>query len=131
MTEPDDDWKYTDVGVGNVQLKWRWVQDDTHTTTVEFDMPALAAHINSAIASSWQAKLVGDIPRCPHGRIDGDTCSGWRGPGPFDGGCYGGYSAGNPKLPAGQVIAVGISAQMRWVLPPREDRSDPAAWIAQ
>lgn len=36
-----------------------------------------------------------DLDRCPHGRHVGDACAGW-GPGPFDGGCEGGYSLGNP-----------------------------------
>ena len=128
MTEPDNDgWKYIEV-TPTVQLRWRWVEDDTHTTTIEIDVDGLAGQINSAIATSWQAKLVSDLPRCPHGRIDGDTCSGWAGPRPFDGGCYGGYSVGNPRLPVGQVFAVGLSAQRKWIMPPREQRSDPAAW---
>lgn len=125
MTEPED-WTTWQI-LPNVQVRTRIAEDGK----MELDVNQAALQVQSAIASSWQAKLVGDIPRCPHGRIDGDTCSGWNGPGPFDGGCYGGYSAGNPKLPVGQVIAVGISAQLQWVLPPREERSDPAAWIAQ
>lgn len=130
MSEPDNDgWKYTQV-TPTVQLRWRWVEDDNQTTTIEIDVDGLAAHINSAIDNSWQAKLVRDLPRCPHGRIDGDTCGGWTGPGPFDGGCYGGVSAGNPKLPVGQVFAYGLSAQNNWVMPTRNDRSSAEAWRA-
>lgn len=37
-----------------------------------------------------------DLNRCPHGRHEGEVCAGWEGPGLYDGGCYGGYSLGNP-----------------------------------
>lgn len=88
----------------------------------------VGAKIQAAVGGSWQAKLVRDLPRCPHGRIDGDTCGGWRGPGPFDGGCYGGVSAGNPNFPVGRVFAWGLSAIENYAMPMRADRNDPEAW---
>lgn len=124
--ELEPDWKYEQV-TENVQLRWRWISDEKGPM-VEFDIPGLAAQIQSATANSWQAKMVNDLSRCPHGRTYGDTCDGWTGPGPFDGGCYGGFSAGNPKLPIGQVFAVGISAMNKWVMPAREDKNNPEAW---
>jgi hypothetical protein len=122
MTDPEPVWTYVQI-TDNVQLRYREDEEG-----FEIDTEQLALQIQSAVNSSWQAGLVRDLPRCPHGRIDGDTCSGWTGPGPFDGGCYGGVSAGNPKLPVGQSFAVGLSAMTRWVMPPREQRDDPEAW---
>lgn len=121
MTEPAPTWEYIETGYPNVQLK-------RDTQTGDIDLEALAGQIASAVGNSWQARLVRDLPRCPHGRIDGDTCAGWAGPRPFDGGCYGGVSVGNPKLPVGQVFAYGLSGMTNWVMPPREQRDDPAAW---
>jgi hypothetical protein len=40
--------------------------------------------------------IIADLDRCPHGRHRGDACAGHKGPGLFQGGCYGGYSLGNP-----------------------------------
>lgn len=94
----------------------------------EIDWEDLADSLQRAIGNSWQAKLVRDLARCPHGRIDGDTCSGWTGPGPFDGGCYGGISTGNPRIPVGQVFAWSLSASPKYVMPIRDRRTDPAAW---
>jgi hypothetical protein len=86
-------------------------------------------YVDRKVENSWQAKLVRDLDRCPHGRHEGDTCGGWSGPGPFDGGCFGGISPGNPKLPTGQVFAYGLSAAVNWTMPVRDRRFDPAAWV--
>lgn len=64
-------------------------------------------------------KMAYDLDRCPHGRHEGDVCSGWRGPGLYDGGCRGGYSRGNPHIKTGQVFGYGISGFTRYVLPER------------
>jgi hypothetical protein len=73
--------------------------------------------------------LLSDIDRCPHGRHAGDVCSGWRGPGEFDGGCRGGVSLGNPLLAPGTVIGTGIGGTFMIRVPlDRNDRHDPKAW---
>ena len=83
----------------------------------------------------YQERLIGstrvltDLNRCPHGRHEGDTCAGWRGPDQYDGGCEGGYSLGNPHMRPGQVIGYGLYGDLI-VMPDRKDINDPAAWWA-
>lgn len=73
--------------------------------------------------------LISDLDRCPHGRHAGDVCSGWRGPGPFDGGCWRGVSLGNPLLRPGQIIGTSISGLFMIRVPMDErDRHDIKAW---
>lgn len=79
-------------------------------------------------ANLWQVKLVSDLDRCPHGRHEGDTCGGWSGPGIYDGGCYGGISAGGPKRPTGAIVAYALDGRANWIMPARADRSKPEAW---
>lgn len=86
--------------------------------------------------TSWRLKmnysaetLISDLDRCPHGRHAGDVCSGWRGPGPYDGGCIRGVSLGNPLLRPGQVIGTSISGMFMIRVPVDErDRHDVRAW---
>lgn len=73
--------------------------------------------------------LVSDLDRCPHGRHEGDTCSGWRGPGPYDGGCFRGVSQGNPLLPPGTIIGTNLSRGFMIRVPfDRNDRHDARGW---
>lgn len=75
------------------------------------------------------ATLLSDLDRCPHGRHEGDTCYGWRGPGLYDGGCKGSVSLGNPLLKPGTVIGVDLYRMFVIRYPAdRNDRHDPKAW---
>jgi hypothetical protein len=84
----------------------------------------------------WRAKmnfnwetLVVDLDRCPHGRHMGDVCGGWRGPGPYDGGCFRGVSLGNPLLPVGKIIGTSLSRSFMIRVPSdRYDRVDARGW---
>jgi len=75
------------------------------------------------------ARLLVDLDRCTHGRHEGDACAGWRGPGPQDGGCQGGFSLGNPYLPApgGRIGTTMYGKPI--IIPERGDRHLPEAWI--
>jgi hypothetical protein len=73
-------------------------------------------------------QLLSDLNRCPHGRHRGDACAGWRGPGPYDGGCAGGRSLGNPQIEPGQHIGYSIYGH-RIVAPlDQESWGDAEAW---
>lgn len=76
------------------------------------------------------AAVLADLDRCPHGRHQGDACAGWRGPGPYDGGCQGGRSLGNPYLIPGALIGYGIGGEEDPIVVPAEDtdRMDAAQW---
>lgn len=92
--------------------------------------------IKTQPTSNWADKmnftaetLLSDLDRCPHGRHMGDVCSGWRGPGPYDGGCFRGVSSGNPLLPPGKIIGTSLSRSFMIRVPrDRNDRHDPRAW---
>jgi hypothetical protein len=89
----------------------------------------LEIDVRSKVEGSWQAKLVANLDRCPHGRHEGDTCAGWTGPGPFDGGCYGGWSTGNPNFRPGITFAWGISGTPKYSIPvERNERSEGKSW---
>lgn len=90
----------------------------------EIDLDLLSGSINNL----WQAKLVSDLDRCPHGRHEGDTCGGWTGPGVYDGGCYGGMSAGGPRRPTGAIVAFALDGRDNWQMPARADRGNGSAW---
>ncbi|MFI0406616.1 hypothetical protein [Actinomadura sp. 3N508] len=70
-----------------------------------------------------------DLDRCPHGRHEGDTCTGWTGPGVYQGGCEGGVSLGNPHIQTGSHVGFDYTAQP-YVMPERARRHDPEAWRA-
>lgn len=79
-------------------------------------------------AEGWR-RLVSDLDRCPHGRHEGDTCAGWRGPGLWDGGCRDGISMGNPLHGGGATIGIDYSSTRLIVVPEdRADRVKPDAW---
>lgn len=80
-----------------------------------------------ASLNKWKT-IVNDLDRCPHGRHEGDTCAGWRGPGRYDGGCRGGVSLGNPAMETGQIIGTALSGQHFYAQPARKDRHRPEAW---
>jgi hypothetical protein len=84
--------------------------------------------LDSSVSNTWQGIMVEDLDRCPHGRHEGDPCDGWTGPGMFDGGCYGGTSAGFPKRTTGHVVAYGLVKERDWVMPLRQNRHDPQSW---
>jgi hypothetical protein len=78
----------------------------------------------------WR-RLVSDLDRCPHGRHEGDTCAGWRGPGLYDGGCRDGISLGNPLLGGMAVLGVGLDgAQLIRVPEEKADRVNAERWYA-
>lgn len=64
---------------------------------------------------AWAA-LAADLDRCQHGRHEGDDCGSCDGP-----------SRGNPHMRTGHVIGYGLRGDFI-VMPPREVKSDPAAW---
>lgn len=64
--------------------------------------------------------LLQDLDRCEHGRHEGDACND----------CPDGRSVGNPQLPTGSHIGYDISRR-RIVVPPRDRKHDPAAWISR
>lgn len=73
-------------------------------------------------------KFLADLDRCPHGRHEGDTCSGWQpGGDDYHRGCRGGWSLGNPYLKTGQVAGYGLGAKP-YVMPPRGERHKLSAW---
>ena len=73
--------------------------------------------------------ILSDLDRCPHGRHVGDVCSGWRGPGPYDGGCQGSVSLGNPLLLPGAIIGTSIHQAFVIRVPlDRNDRHNAKAW---
>lgn len=79
-------------------------------------------------AAQWWKTLLADLDRCPHGRHEGDVCSGWRGPGRFDGGCQGGVSLGNPWVEHHNGV-LGVDLHRRVIrVPQRADKGDLAAW---
>jgi hypothetical protein len=99
-------------------------------------LPSKAARLRQAESLRRQVtegrqwrQLVSDLDRCPHGRHEGDTCAGWRGPGLYDGGCQGGRSLGNPLLGAGATIGVDYATRMIEIPEDKADRSDPSKWI--
>lgn len=74
-------------------------------------------------------RLVSDLSRCKHGRLQGDNCAGWTGPGLQDGGCQGGISMGNLGLQPGDRIGWAIDGKPITV-PSHEERHKSAAWYA-
>lgn len=117
-----DGWMYWQLK-NNVQIRARL----TDLAEIEIDLPNTEGQIASAIASSWQARMVQDLDRCPHGRHEGDPCAGWIGPGMFTGGCYGGVSAGNPDLQTLKVLGYTIRGSA-YIVPPPGRRGDADAW---
>jgi hypothetical protein len=76
----------------------------------------------------WR-RIISDLDRCPHGRHEGDTCAGWRGPGLYDGGCKDGLSLGNPLFGACAVLGIDYSSTRLIAVPEeRADRVNPDAW---
>jgi hypothetical protein len=65
------------------------------------------------------AAVLTDLDRCPHGRHEGDACSG--------GGDCNGASRGNPHMPTGMVIGYDRYGGPI-VMPDRDSKHDPAAW---
>lgn len=73
-------------------------------------------------------KILVDLDRCPHGRHEGDTCSGWYGPGLYKGGCKGGLSLGNPNIgTAGATLGYSLYAE-QYVMPAVGERHLPEKW---
>jgi hypothetical protein len=67
------------------------------------------------------ATLVSDLDRNFEGRHEGDVSSGE----PT------GVSQGNPILPVGMHIGYTLARHRRIVVPPREVRHDPDAWLVE
>lgn len=65
-------------------------------------------------------RIVSDLDRNPNGRHEGDA----------DVGAQGGVSTGNPRFLTGEVVAWQIGGKPI-VMPPRERRHDPAAWLGE
>jgi hypothetical protein len=63
----------------------------------------------------WQ-QLILDLDRCQHGRHSADPCFG----------CPDGQSTGNLLIPPGTLIGTGLHGWI--VVPPNEQRYEPAAW---
>lgn len=61
-------------------------------------------------------RLVQDLDRCQHGRHSADPCYM----------CPGSQSAGNQLIPPGTLIGTGLHDRI--VVPPNDQRHDPAAW---
>lgn len=63
-------------------------------------------------------QIVSDLDRNPNGRHEGDA----------DVGAQGGISQGNPRFITGDVVGYQLGGRPI-LMPPREKRSDPAAWL--
>lgn len=96
------------------------------------DVSALTARIQTlqqeALGTDQIRKFLADLDRCPHGRHKGDTCAGWYGPGPRDGGCQGGVSQGNPHMAPGAIIGYGLGADPIRVPADRQLKHDANNW---
>lgn len=68
-------------------------------------------------------RILRDLDRCPHGRHEGDYCSGLSG-------CNG-PSLGNPLIKTGTIIGYTLYATEVIVMPEPRLRYDPMAWIVQ
>lgn len=128
--DSDDDAKCADCTHGNVTWPCRTVQLFDEKVT---EFPDVEARIKMLLTQLGTAskfrQLVSDLDRCPHGRHEGDSCAGWRGPGFWDGGCKGGRSLGNPVNPACSVLGVDYRGRFIEVPEERADRVDPANWV--
>jgi hypothetical protein len=83
---------------------------------------------NQINAAQRFRRLFEDLDRCSHGRHEGDSCAGWRGPADQDGGCKGGVSLGNPVAPVGWLMGYGLSGQKVIRVPDREGKFSPESW---
>lgn len=132
---PDDGHRWTEYTQGELRVQicdhcgnpnWHLmtvlVQNRADTRSQQIKSQA---QVNQAFARLWS-----DLDRCPHGRHEGDTCGGWRGPGQYDGGCEGGQSLGNPAIQTGQLVGYTMGS-MPIRMPSRLERHVPSKWADQ
>lgn len=75
------------------------------------------ARLRIEALNSHLAKVLLDLHRCEHGRLEADPCLG-----------CGGMSAGNTIIPPGTVIGHNRYGD-EIVVPPWEDHNEPKKWV--